>query len=293
MNMLQDVVTPHADVVSDELKEAVDWSLQELLKRAKQRPKLQNPLLYLSEKLQDYSDTKRNTIHDGESDVIKKNLGSRIGRRVVVFDSGIQSKVAGKIQKAKLLDVPEKNTDKVAGATKTEEKKEEAIAEGKAVSETTKSKDATVKAEHSTASKVLAITTPVEVDDEHQTIIDHTIFQKHLLFKDLSKTNITNLLVAMEEKTYKKGDVVYRATEDVNFAFVLTSGEFETSVPKNEFVGIANLMYANKSTTTLVVSSEKLTVKILPRNIFKSILLDNGKSQLIQMEMVHCRLLNF
>ena len=39
METLQDGVTPHPDVVSDELKEAVDWSMQELLKRAKQRPK--------------------------------------------------------------------------------------------------------------------------------------------------------------------------------------------------------------------------------------------------------------
>eukprot|EP00943_MAST-04B_sp_MAST-4B-sp1_P002880 g2880.t1 len=278
--MLQDVVTPHADVVSNELKEAVDWSLQELLKRAKQRPKLQNPLLYLSQKLQEYSDTKRNTIHDGESDAIKKSLGSRIGRRDFIFDSGVQGKVAGKSQKASTLIIPEKNTDNGEGATKTEEKKEEAIAGEKAVSETSKSKDGAVNAEDATASKVSAVTTPAEFDDEQQTIIDHTVFQKHLLFKDLSKTNITNLLLAMEEKTYKKGDVVYRATEDANFAFVLISGEFETSVPKNEFIGIANLMYANKSTITLVVSSQKLTLKILPRNIFKSILLENGKRQL-------------
>ena len=276
METLQDGVTPHPDVVSDELKEAVDWSMQELLKRAKQRPKLTNPLLYLSQKLQQYSDTKRNTMQSGEPQAIKGILGERSGRRGIVFESDGVEKAVPKEDISNLPAVSEKTSDNAEAASKSEEKKEEQSKE--------KKKEESVPKDVKAAQKANLKPTEKDVltagNTEESATIDETIFQKHLLFKDLSKKTVTKLLEAMVDKTYKKGEVVCRANTDCNFAFVLTSGEFENPLPKNEFVGTANLMYAIKATTTMIVSSDTLTIKLLQRSKFKSTMIENGKNQL-------------
>ena len=153
METLQDGVTPHPDVVSDELKEAVDWSMQELLKRAKQRPKLTNPLLYLSQKLQQYSDTKRNTMQSGEPQAIKGILGERSGRRGIVFESDGVEKAVPKEDISNLPAVSEKTSDNAEAASKSEEKNEEQSKEKKKEESVPKDVKATQKAKENEASR--------------------------------------------------------------------------------------------------------------------------------------------
>ena len=87
MTDLVDGVSVREDVVRPELKAAVDWSLQQLLVRIRRRPKLENPLLYLSEKLSEYSNNFRDAIDDEEREKVKGILGLRNKRRDIVLDS--------------------------------------------------------------------------------------------------------------------------------------------------------------------------------------------------------------
>ena len=54
-SILADGVSARGDVVSDSLKAAVDWSMQELLVRIRKRPKVDDPLRYFARKLVEYS----------------------------------------------------------------------------------------------------------------------------------------------------------------------------------------------------------------------------------------------
>ena len=88
MTDLVDGVSVREDVVRPELKAAVDWSLQQLLVRIRRRPKLENPLLYLSKKLSEYSNNFRDAIDDEEREKVKGILGRFFGHFAIAKASG-------------------------------------------------------------------------------------------------------------------------------------------------------------------------------------------------------------
>ncbi len=251
MAELKDSVTPCANAVPQELRDALDWGMQELLKRAKQRPKLQNPLLYLSEKLQLYSDTKRNTIEDGEIERIKSTLGNRIGRRAVVFDSYFVQEAACKT----MVEVP--NSDAIQGNAESA-KEEGGVKPDSQVIKTGKDDSAMSSIPTKTESEEFGVT--------------EALFQKHPIFSSIAKETIMQLIKSMESVTYGQGDTICSKGQSCDFSFVLLSGTLKSPTPANELIGIENLLHRTRSETTLIAASEKVVIQKLRRTRFKEIL---------------------
>ena len=253
---LKDGVTPCANAVPQELREALDWGVQELLKRAKQRPKLQNPLLFLSEKLQLYSDTKRNTIQEGETEMIRSILSNRNGRRAVVFERNIVQKAASKIP----VEVPKSSEDgEIAENTKEDQ--------GDKI-------DTQVVTTDEDGRKASSIRTKTESEEFGVT---EALFRGHPIFSSIAKEAIIQLINSMELVTYSQGDTIYSKGETCDFSFVLLSGTLESSTPVNEFIGIENLLYLRRSEKTLIAGSEKVVIQKLRRTKYKEILKDHGQ----------------
>ena len=192
--------------------------------------------------MQLYSDTKRNTIEDGETEKLSQFLVIELDD-AVVFESNFVQEAACKT----MVEVPNsgamqrsaENTKK--GGVKTDYQIVK-ICEG-----------------DSTISSIPTKTKSGEFG------VTEALFQKHPIFSSIAKETIMKLINSMESVTYGKGDTICGKGQSCDFSFVLLSGTLKSSTPANEIIEIENLLYPTRSKGALIAASEKVVIQKLRR----------------------------